>query len=130
MTEAELRGRIQMFCDAGTDPILSSADLEVLVSLSRRLDKYGVQPGDTSWEETYDWNYAVAQGWLVKAGRLADHYLFMTGGKMLSRNQFYEHCMELHKKYMSRANLAALRLVADQSIALSQVESNVGDWTF
>lgn len=124
MTEAECKGRIQIFCAGDQEPALNSADYEVLLSMSKRVDKYGVQPDDTNWAETYDWNYAVAQGWLIKAGRLADRYLFMTGGKMLSRHQFYDHCMALHRKFMSRANLSALRLVPDERLSLSMIPNN------
>ena len=126
MTEAEVQGRIQIFGAADTEPVLNPSDIEVIISMSKRVDQYGVQPGDAAWEETYDWNYAVAQGWLIKAGRLADRYLFMTGGKMLSRHQFYDHCMEQHKKYLSRAMLAAMRLAPDRSLSLYQIPSNAG----
>jgi len=125
VTEAELKGRIQIFCAGDAEPALGSSDYEVLISMATRVDQFGVQPGDASWEETYDWNYAVAQGWLIKAGRLADRYLFMTGGKMLSRHQFYDHCMAMYRRYMSRANLSALRLVPDRRLDLSVIPNNV-----
>lgn len=124
MTEAEVRGRVQVFGAADSEPPLTSTDFEAIISMSKRVDKYGVLPGDTNWTETYDWNYAVAQGWLIKAGRLADRYLFMTGGKMLSRHQFYDHCMQMHKKYMSRCNLGALRLVPDERLSLYAIPGN------
>lgn len=124
MTEAEVQGRIQVFCAADSEPALSPHDIEVIISMSKRVDQYGVLPSDAAWEETYDWNYAVAQGWMIKAGRLADRYLFMTGGKMLSRHQFYEHCLELYKRYMGRANLASLRLVPDQRLTLEMIPTN------
>lgn len=126
MTEAEVQGRIQIFGAADVEPVLNPSDIEVIISMCKRVDQYGVQPGDAAWEETYDWNYAVAQGWLIKAGRLADRYLFMTGGKMLSRHQFYEHCMEMYKKYLSRSMLAAMRLAPDRSLSLYQIPSNAG----
>lgn len=125
MTEAEVVGRLQTFCNADVEPALTPNDVEIILSMSARVDRSGVIPGEENWTETFDWNYAVAQGWLIKAGRLADRYLFMTGGKMLSRHQFYDHCMMLHHKYMSRANLAAMRLVPDQRLSLSAIPSNV-----
>jgi DUF971 family protein len=126
MTEAEVQGRIQIFGASDSEPVLNPADIEVIIAMSKRVDQYGVQPGDAAWEGTYDWNYAVAQAWLIKAGRLADRYLFMTGGKMLSRHQFYAHCMELHKKYLGRSTLSSLRLAPDRSLSLAQVPSNAG----
>lgn len=68
------------------------------------------EQGAFSWVETYDVNFAISQAWLLKAGRLADRYLFMSGGKMFSRQQFYDHCMALHRKYAMRSPLKAARL--------------------
>lgn len=94
----------------------------MLVDMARRLDLNGVHPADTGWIPTYDWNYAVAQAWLIKSGRLARAYLFMTGGKMLSRQQFYQHCMEMHKKFASRANMNALRLSPERTLNVRSAE--------
>jgi hypothetical protein len=69
-------------------------------------------------------NYAIAQGWLVKAGRLPDRYLFMDAGKMYSRNQYYEHCLELHKKFLMKSGIRAQPLVPDERLATSLIENN------
>jgi hypothetical protein len=99
-----------MFCDADAEPALASADIDVLLQMSRRIDKSGRLPGDDDWEPAYDLNYAIAQGWLLKSTRTANRYLFMTGGKMLSRNQYYEHCIQLYYKFLSKSPLKAKRL--------------------
>lgn len=124
VNEAEVRARITTFAELDAEPVLTTADLEVVLDLSKRVDRYGVRPIDDGWEDTYDWNYAVAQCWLIKAGRVANRYLFMSGGKMFSRNQYYEHCMELYHKYLSRANLHALRLAPGDVNRLDQIPSN------
>lgn len=94
-----------MFCDASTEPTLSPSDIDVLLQMSRRRDVNDHEPQAANWTPTYDVNYAIAQGWLVKAGRTSNRYLFMTGGKMLSRNQYYEHCLDLYRRYMGKASL-------------------------
>jgi hypothetical protein len=90
------------------------------------MDRYGVEPSETSWAETWDCNYAAAQGWLLKAGRLASRYLFMSGGKMFSRQQFYDHCMDQYKTYLKKAPITAHRLSPGQTalITLGQVPNN------
>jgi hypothetical protein len=110
VTEAEVRGRIAVFCDVDSDPTLSSEDVDVLVSMAKRLDDNGINPSEETWTPTWNVNYAIAQGWLLKSSRLAPHYLFMSGGKMFSRNQYFDHCMKLYHKFMSRAGMMAQRL--------------------
>ncbi len=124
MTEAEARARILMFVNANEEPALASEEIDVLVSMAKRIDKNGVWPSDTSWTGTWDISYAVAQGWLVKAGRLADRYLFMEGGKMLSRQQYYDHCMKMYAKFLSKSPLKAIRLAPAEDAIYSGVDSN------
>lgn len=114
MTEAEALAYIGLYADAETDPVLTAGDLSLLLSLSRRVDQYGLPPGETDWEETYDVYYAVAQAWLVKAGRVANRYMFMTGGKMFSRQQYYDHCMQMYHKNLMKSPIKAYRLSPDQ----------------
>lgn len=125
MTEAEARARIELFLDVGTEPIIYAAEIDILVDMARRVDKSGVRPGDDAWEETYDVNYSVAQGWLVKASRLSNRYLFMDAGKMYSRNQYYEHCLELHRKFLMKSSgIQAVPLVPDDRLNIGLIESN------
>lgn len=110
MTEAEVRNRILVFADGESDPVLTSSDLDLLVSMSKVIDKYGVFPTDTGWAETYAWNWAIAQAWLLKASRVSNRYLFMSGGKMFSRQQYYDHCVKQYKRYIGKAGIQAIRL--------------------
>lgn len=99
-----------MFADGDTEPALTTADLDVLVSLCREVDVDGIWPSEDGWTQTYNVNYAVAQAWLLKASRLTPRYLFMSGGKMLSRQQFYDHCMKQYKIYAMKSGIRAHRL--------------------
>lgn len=118
VTEAEVRARISTFAAPDVEPVLTLADLEVVMDLSKRVDRYGVRPIDDGWEDTYDWNYAVAQCWFIKAGRVADRYLFMSGGKMFSRNQYYDHCMKLYHKFLAKADLKSISLETGGNLEL------------
>ena len=84
-----------------------------------------VEQGEYSWEETYDVNYAIAQAWLLKAGRLAERYLFMSGGKMFSRNQFYDHCIKQYKIYAGKSRLRSMPLAYPAGSSLSSIPTNV-----
>jgi hypothetical protein len=124
VTEAEARARIELFLDTESEPILYAAELDVLVEMSRRVDRFGIYPDAVNWEETYDVNYAVSQGWLVKAGRLAPRYLFMDAGKMFSRQQFYDHCMQQAKKFAMRSGIKAIRLAPDERLTIDSIPNN------
>lgn len=110
MTEAEARDRLIAFADAGSEPVLTSPDLDLLIALSKRVDQFGVLPDDPSWEATFDVNYAIAQGWLLKASRLAPRYNYMSGGKMLSRQQYYDHAMKMYHKFAMKSPIRSVRL--------------------
>lgn len=124
MTEADARARIVLFLNPEVEPIIYAAELDILLDIARVVDRSGVRPSDSGWEETYNVNYAIAQGWLIKAGRLPDRYLFMDAGKMYSRNQYYEHCLELHKKFLMKSGIRAQPLVPDERLTTSLIENN------
>lgn len=124
MNEAETRARLVTFADVNVEPVLGSGDLDTVMDMARRVDIYGVMPSTSGWTETYDVNYAIAQCWLIKATRLANRYLFMSGGKMFSRNQFYEHCMALYKTFLSKSDLTGIKLGTGSALDIDQIPSN------
>lgn len=126
MTEAEARARIVMLAAAGEEPVLSSADVDVLLSMARRMDENEIEPGATGWTPTWGINYSVAQAWLIKAGRLSGRYLFMSGGKMFARQQMFDHCMKLHARYAMKAGIQAVRLGPSEDFA--ETVSLLGNW--
>lgn len=84
--------------------------------------------GVAPWNPRYDLYYGVAQGWLLKSSRLAGHYNFMTGGKMLSRQQFYDHCMDQYKLYARKSGIKGVRLGGHSVLGVdmgSMVPTNV-----
>lgn len=84
--------------------------------------------GAAPWSPTYDIYYAVAQGWLLKAGRLAGHYNFMSGGKMFSREQFYNHCIALYRRYSAKSGVKSIRLGPHSPLSSSaSVETSSSD---
>lgn len=79
--------------------------------------------GTAPWMPTYDVNYSIAQGWLLKSTRLVGHYNFMSGGRMFSREQFYNHCMDLYKRFSTKAGLKGVPLNRQDS-AFGYVETS------
>jgi hypothetical protein len=124
MTEAEALAYVSLYSDPESEPVLSAGDLSLLVSLARRPDLYGIRPGEDNWAETFDVHYAISQAWLVKASRVAPRYMFMSGGKMFSRQQYFDHCMKMHHKHAMKSPIKAYRL-SDPEPLLREVPNNV-----
>ena len=55
-----------------TDPALTEAELDELLSGSSLEDREGRAPADEEWTPTYDLNAAAATAWLIKAGRASN----------------------------------------------------------
>ena len=123
MTRATALSRLQLFGEVATEPVISSGEQDTLLDMAKEADKYGVWPTDADWTETYNANYAIAQCWLLKSSRLAPRYLFMQGGKMLSRNQYYEHCMKQYHKYAMKAGVRSVKL-SPTSLGLDPIPNN------
>lgn len=60
------------------------------------------QDNGATWAPTYDLNKAAAEGWMIKAGKVAHKYDFSAGGQMFTRNQFQAHCLEMADRYRKR----------------------------
>lgn len=125
MNRDQARARLTLLCPVGSEPVLDLGDIESLLDMGRMVDEFDLEPTDTGWTPTYDAAYIIAQAWLVKATRLADRYLFMVGGKMFSRQQFYDHCMKLHYKFLMRSPLRAIQFgPVDRYNPLDRVPNN------
>jgi len=105
MTEAEARADIALFTEASNAPVLTEADLDVLVRKAKRMDYLHRQPSHSEWVPTWNIAHAIALGWQVKSGRLAGVTSFsLRGQSFTSREKFYDHCMEQMKIWKSRAS--------------------------
>lgn len=123
MDRTTAQARLELFGEVNTEPVLSPDEVDILLDMAKEIDKYSVYPTDAGWTETYNANSAIAHAWLLKASRLAPRYLFMSGGKMLSRQQFYDHCIKQYKIYIGKAGIRAIRFGSDP-LGLANVPNN------
>lgn len=123
MDRATALSRLTLFGETATEPVIDTSEKNTLLDMAKTADKYGVWPTDASWTETYDVNFAIAQAWLLKSSRLAPRYLFMSGGKMLSRNQYYDHCMKQYKIYSMKSGIRSQKL-SPTSLGLDSIPNN------
>lgn len=123
MNRTTAAARLILFGETATEPVISSSEQSVLLDMGKTADKYGVRPTESSWTQTYDVNFSIAQAWLLKSSRLAPRYLFMSGGKMLSRNQYYDHCIKQYKIYAAKSGVRAQKL-SGTSDGIDQIPNN------
>ncbi len=74
MTEAEARALLEDGTQWQADPALSSAEVDRLLARARVADLYGVEPDADGYLPTWtagSINAQVAEGWRMKAGRIA-----------------------------------------------------------
>lgn len=102
MTPEQALTRITIMTAAESDPVLSIDELDELVLMARRADRYGREISDADWIETYDLNAAAAEGWRWKAGKAASDVTFNTDGQGFSMSHLIAHCERMSRHYAGR----------------------------
>lgn len=115
MTEQEARDRLERMVAHDDEPPLSTDEIDDLLALARRADSLGAAPSDDGWSPTYDLNYAAAEGWRWKAGKVAGRYSAQVDGATFQRQQLFAHCLRMAEQY-------ALRLVGSAPIGQASGE--------
>lgn len=93
------RSRLANMVAADLEPTLSDAQLDDLLTLSSIPDINGVAATDTGWVETYDLNYAAAEGWRWKAAKAAASYAFTLDGDSPERSFLMIRCEHMADRY-------------------------------
>jgi hypothetical protein len=114
MNEVEARARLALLVDATSEPVLDVPDLDDLLRRSSVRDVSNRYPEDEGWTPTYNLNHAASLGWKIKSGRLTNAYLFMSGGKMLSRNQMFEHCLTMSRRYAMAGGIGSVSIATSR----------------
>ena len=94
---------LQLHVQFASDPVLTSDELIMLLACSKTLDSNQRGPTDPGYITTYDLPMAVASGWELKAAKVAGDYKESHEGLTLERQQVYEHCIDMAKKWASRS---------------------------
>jgi hypothetical protein len=103
MTHAQAVALLERKTSALSDPALSLDDIDLLLLTHRRADRWGTAPGFDGWEPTWDLDAAAAEGWRWKAAAIADRFGFSADGATFSRDQQWQHCMEMAGRFGARS---------------------------
>lgn len=121
MTEQEARAALEAMVAHDQEPALTSAEVDRLLAGARRADAAGLGPHEDGWTPTYDLNSAAAQGWRIKAGKVAGRYAISTDGQTMSRNQVIEHCLAMAAEYRKRVQQALFTGVSEDELLNREV---------
>lgn len=86
---------------ATSRPVLPEATVAALLDAYPMPDSEGRAPVDAAWVGTWDLNAAAAEGWRMKAGKVAGDFNFSADNASYSKADVLAHCLEMETKYAS-----------------------------
>lgn len=86
---------------ATSRPVLSPEAVGALLDSYASQDGSGRAPTNDDWDPTYDLNAAAAEGWRMKAGKVAGDFNFSADNASYSKADVLAHCLEMQTKYAS-----------------------------
>lgn len=86
---------------ATSRPVLADTTVAALLDAYPMEDTEGRAPGDADWVGTWDLNAAAAEGWRMKAGKVAGDFNFSADNASYSKADVLAHCLEMETKYAS-----------------------------
>ena len=102
LTVKQQRARLARMVSADTNPVLENDDLDLLLAMHATVDSAGLLPSDVNWTPTYHMMKAAYEGWLWKAGRVADLSSVRTGDMTFEDGMIFEHCTNMAERYRRR----------------------------
>ena len=82
-------------------PVLSEAVVGALLDAYPMPDGSGREPTDDDWVGVWDLNAAAAEGWRMKAGKVAGDFNFSADNASYSKADVLAHCLEMQTRYAS-----------------------------
>ena len=86
---------------ATSRPVLAATTVAALLDAYPRADADGRRPGDAGWVGDWNLNAAAAEGWRMKAGKVAGDFNFSADNASYSKADVLAHCLEMETKYAS-----------------------------
>ena len=102
MDDAEARARIAQRTAADREPTLTELELDDLVAAARRPDPAGLVFEDDGYVPTWDLNFAIAEGWGMKASKVAGDFDYSDDAGSYSRQQVFEMCKRQEADYRKK----------------------------
>ena len=101
-TLEEATTRLERMTASSAEPLLTSAEIQDILVEAQRADRYGVRPSDAEWSNTYDLNWAAAEGWELKASKAASTNQFISDARGTASDYTFLNCKRQAEEYRSR----------------------------
>lgn len=101
MLVADAKALLSIYCAATDEPILSSDDLDKILTSNARFDVYNRGPDDVNWDGAWNMNAAAADGWRIKAARVAAKFDFTSDVHGYTRSQMLRNFLQMAEEYAS-----------------------------
>lgn len=102
MEQTVARTRLSGMVAASSRPVLSQEELDAILEANRVPDTLGRLVTDQGYTPTYDLNRAAAEGWRMKAGKVAGDFDFSADNASYSKGAVMEKCLRMEAHYASR----------------------------
>ena len=102
--------RLRAMTQASLDPTLDGDELLMCLELSRRPDADGRAPSDPEWAPTWHLAAGAAEGWRLKAGKVAHRVDAAADGGSVRRSQLHAHCLAMARRYAASGGIVAAPL--------------------
>lgn len=94
--------KLRTLTQADMEPGLTESEIEQLVQMYSVPDAAGRTPDNPEWEPAIEINLAVANGWRIKAAKLAHQHDATVDSQGFSASQKFTQCMELADTFMKK----------------------------
>lgn len=101
---------------ATTDPVLSTDELDDLLSLVKLKDDAGRLPSDDDWEGKYNLVKAAVEGWRWKAAKASELSNSRTGDLTFEDHSIFTHCRDMVREYQRRLLGSPTLLMTDDVV--------------
>lgn len=105
--------RLKVMLASTEEPLLSDDEIADLLLQARRPDVDGNAIDSDDWTPTYNLDAAASTGWEWKAGRATPGFSFGEDGQMFSRQQIFDHCMQMASQYRRSSGSATVEGLVD-----------------
>lgn len=105
MDAAAALNLLTVHTQATVDPVLSAAELGVLLDDMAGVDAEGRAPSETGWVPTYEraaLPSVVVLGWEMKAAKAAPEVTYAADGAQFSNSDVYAHCLAQADRWRRR----------------------------
>lgn len=99
MTPEQALARLRLHVQPTSEPTLSEQELSDLLAVHALADSEGNAPNTEGWVGTWDIRKAAYDGWLIKAGKVANDVTYRADDASYNQSEAYAHCLTMADRF-------------------------------